>query len=191
MEETCEACGAGAGEGPLTACSCGTPLHEDCARFSICPGCPAIPEEAQLPAVQEGVRARRTAAMLLDVGVLTVPSVMTLGVAFAAGLGPMSAMALAMGAAVGVDLVNVGLFLGEGGATLGKKLAGLEVTDAQGRHLGWRRAMKREFVYKVGSTLSMGLGFLGAMSRRGRTLHDALGDTQVRRALPPRLALEA
>jgi uncharacterized RDD family membrane protein YckC len=129
--------------------------------------------------------------MLMDVGVLTVPSVLALGAAFMAGFGPLAAMAVSIGVAVGVDVVNVGLFLGEGGATLGKKLAGLEVTDAQGRRLGWRRAMMREFVYKLGSTLTMGTGFLGALGPRGRTLHDALGDTRVRRAGTPRLLLEA
>lgn len=191
MNDPCEACGGGAYDGPLTECSCGAFLHEDCARLSICPGCPPAPNEASRPTARSGVRARRTAAMLLDVGVLTVPSVLALGAAFLAGFGPLAAMAVSIGVAVGVDLVNVGLFLGEGGATLGKKLAGLEVTDSRGLRLGWRRAMKREFLYKLGSTLALGAGFLGALGRRGRTLHDALGDTQVRRVGEPRLQLEA
>lgn len=197
----CEACGTGGEAGRLLACpGCGEPLHEDCLRFAGCPRCPegtdgfdgsgraptpsarapSDPAPATRAEVLRSLRGRRLAATMLDAGVLLVPALAVLAVGlFGLGLGPLGLLLASVGAAVAVDLVNVGLFLGEGGATLGKRLMGLRVVDQVGRHLGWRRALSREFLFKTVSTLTLGAGFVGVMGKEARAWHDQASGTRV------------
>lgn len=66
------------------------------------------------------------------------------------------------------------------GQTLGKRLLGIKVVDAEGEPPGWGRAAMRELVGKPLSGLSLGLGFLAALFHpERRALHDLVGGTRV------------
>jgi len=66
-----------------------------------------------------------------------------------------------------------------GGATLGKRLAGLRVVARDGRPPGWRRSAARALL-ALASAAFLGLGFLLALfTRSGRALHDLLAGTFV------------
>ncbi len=66
------------------------------------------------------------------------------------------------------------------GQTLGKRLLGIKVVDAEGEPPGWGRAAMRELVGKFLSGLSLGLGFLVALFHpKRRALHDLVGGTWV------------
>lgn len=66
------------------------------------------------------------------------------------------------------------------GQTLGKRLLGIKVVDAEGEPPGWGQAAMRELVGKFLSGLSLGLGFLVALFHpKRRALHDLVGGTWV------------
>jgi len=109
----------------------------------------------------------------------------------AAGLPALGVFALGVAGSCAAELVNVGLFQGEGGATLGKKWMGLRVLDPQGRPLGWRRALARDLLYKSGSAAGLGAGFL--VDAEGETWHDRASGCRVleEEAPPAPLAITA
>lgn len=66
-------------------------------------------------------------------------------------------------------------------ATLGKRLLGIQVTDAQGLPIGLGRASARYFA-KALSWLVLGIGFIMAgFTAHKQALHDLVAGTQVRR----------
>jgi uncharacterized RDD family membrane protein YckC len=69
-------------------------------------------------------------------------------------------------------------------ATLGKRLIGIKVTDAQGRRIGLARALARFFAASL-SWLTMNIGHaLAAWTPERRALHDYLAGTRVENADP-------
>ncbi len=171
----CLACGGDDGEGPLEACpGCRARLHRDCRELSICPGCQRVelPVDPEVPEYRPASLLRRLAAIGLDTALMTIPAIAALGVGLGAGMGATAAIALATAAALLTQVVNVALFLGEGGATLGKKLVGLRVLDRYGMPLGWAAALRREFLFKAGSELGLGAGFLPLLTGGDQALHD-------------------
>lgn len=191
---SCQVCGDDAGAGPLGPCpGCRAPLHGDCLRFAGCSACGQEVENPHLEAVAPPSRParvhRRALACALDTGLMLIPGIMGIAAGFAGGLSAPAVFAMAVAGATAMGALNVGLFLGEGGATLGQKVVGLSVRDSHGRRLGWRRALLRESLYKGVSTLGLGAGYLGPLLREdGRTWHDRAADCQVYeeplRALP-------
>lgn len=183
----CHACGAGDEAGPLDACpTCPATLHLDCQRFAGCPDCPEPEAE---PSLVPASSWRRQASLMADGLLLLIPGLAAVGLALGAGWTQLPTFLAGALTAAAFAFVNVALFLGEGGATLGKKMLGVRVVDRHGRRLGWRRAVTREYLYK-------GLGMVplaGALVRRasgGQALHDLLAGTQVleeRRGAPPAL----
>lgn len=182
----CDVCGDTDEAGPLGACpGCRAPLHVDCLRFAGCARCEAAEELPDLPLTRAG-RAHRLGASLLDSFFMLVPALAGLGLGLALFGSPLIAFWLALAGALGMGVVNVGLFLGEGGATLGKKLMGITVLDRRGQLLGWRRALAREFLYKSASTLTLGLGFVApALHAGAATWHDRALGCQVLEARRP------
>ena len=68
-------------------------------------------------------------------------------------------------------------------ATLGKKALGLEVTDLEGKRIGFGRASGR-FFGKILSALILWIGFIMAgFTERKQALHDMLAGTLVIRKL--------
>lgn len=66
------------------------------------------------------------------------------------------------------------------GQTLGKRLVGIKVVDAEGRPPGYARAAMREVVGKLLSALLLYLGYLVALFHpERRALHDLVGGTWV------------
>lgn len=175
----CITCGEPELAGVLAECpGCGEPIHPDCLAYAGCPECPVpVPRPVRF---RPGLLLRRGGAVLADTLLLLVPAlgIMLTGcLALGCSLGWSILSALMV--AVGLDLLNIGLFLGEGGTTLGKRLFGLRVVDERGLPLGWRRALKRELLLKGVSTFSFGLGFLWALRAGGRAWHDDVGGTRV------------
>ena len=73
-------------------------------------------------------------------------------------------------------------------ATWGMRIAGLQVTDLEGRRLGWGRATGR-FLARIVSYYTLGIGFLiQPFSAKGQTLHDRLSGTLVLNRSPRRNA---
>jgi uncharacterized RDD family membrane protein YckC len=69
-------------------------------------------------------------------------------------------------------------------ATLGKRLIGIKVTDAQGRRIGFGRALARFFAASL-SWLSLNLGHaLAAWTPERRALHDYIAGTRVENSDP-------
>ena len=82
--------------------------------------------------------------------------------------------------AVVVALLNLGLFAGLTGLTIGKWATGLRIERRDGGAPGIGFALLRHFVGYPLSFLTLGLGFLlAALSERGRTLHDLIARTVV------------
>lgn len=162
-------------------------VHPLCLRYAGCALCGGFPEDTDEflpePVVvrpRAGMLLRRAAAVLADTVLLLVPALATMATTGLLLHWPLWAVLIvSSGAAVTMDLVNIGLFLGEGGMTLGKKLFGIRVVDERGCPLGWRRALKRELLLKGISTFSLGLGFLLALRSGGRAWHDDVGGTEV------------
>jgi uncharacterized RDD family membrane protein YckC len=76
-------------------------------------------------------------------------------------------------------LYAAGLEASHSQATIGKRWAGLKVTDAQGQRLSFLRASGR-YAAKYLSALPCFLGFIMALfSSRGLALHDRLAGTRV------------
>jgi uncharacterized RDD family membrane protein YckC len=82
--------------------------------------------------------------------------------------------------AVVVALLNLGLFAGLTGLTIGKWATGLRIERRDGGAPGIGFALLRHFVGYPLSFLTLGLGFLlAALSERGRALHDLIARTVV------------
>ena len=82
--------------------------------------------------------------------------------------------------AVVVALLNLGLFAGLTGLTIGKWATGLRIERKDGGAPGIGLALLRHFVGYPLSFLTLGLGFLlAALSERGRALHDLIARTVV------------
>lgn len=82
--------------------------------------------------------------------------------------------------AVVVAFLNLGLFAGLTGLTIGKWATGLRIERSVGGEPGIGFALLRHFVGYPLSFLTLGLGFLlAALSERGRALHDLIARTVV------------
>ena len=82
--------------------------------------------------------------------------------------------------AIVVAFLNLGLFAGLTGLTIGKWATGLRIERRDGGAPGIGFALLRHFVGYPLSFLTLGLGFLlAALSERGRTLHDLIARTVV------------
>jgi uncharacterized RDD family membrane protein YckC len=66
----------------------------------------------------------------------------------------------------------------KGRSTVGKSIFKIKVMKRDGTELGFLRSLSRFTVY-VFSVSACFIGFIIALSLRGRTLHDILADTQV------------
>jgi uncharacterized RDD family membrane protein YckC len=72
-------------------------------------------------------------------------------------------------------------------ATVGKRIMGLQVTDAEGGQLSFLRALMR-MLAKVVSSIPLGLGFvMAAFTARKQALHDFIAGTLVVRSGPSHL----
>jgi uncharacterized RDD family membrane protein YckC len=84
-----------------------------------------------------------------------------------------------------VAFLNLGLFPGLKGLTVGKWATGLRIERPGQTELGIGRALLRHFVGYPLSFLTLGLGFLlAAVNARGLTLHDLIAGTVVVRDIP-------
>ena len=77
-------------------------------------------------------------------------------------------------------VLNLGLFPGLTGMTLGKWATGLRIEKTDGSRLGIGRALLRHFVGYPLSFIVLGMGFIvTALTVRGRGLHDIIAGTIV------------
>jgi uncharacterized RDD family membrane protein YckC len=84
-----------------------------------------------------------------------------------------------------VAVLDLGIFPGFTGMTLGKWATGLRIERKDGGPIGIGRALLRHFVGYPLSFVTLGLGFaISAFSSRGLTLHDLISDTIVIREGP-------
>ncbi|HKZ81379.1 MAG TPA: RDD family protein [Pyrinomonadaceae bacterium] len=84
-----------------------------------------------------------------------------------------------------VAFLDLGLFPGLKGLTIGKWATGLRIERPGETEVGIGRAMLRHFVGYPLSLLTLGLGFLvAAVNARGLTLHDVIAGTVVVRDVP-------
>lgn len=96
--------------------------------------------------------------------------------------------------ALGRDLLGLGVPLAyftaleAAGATLGKRMAGLRLVEAEGRRPGLLRALLRNLVKPLSFGLCCGGLLLAAWSARKRALHDWIAGTRVLRREPARSA---
>src|SRR5688572_26551132 len=81
---------------------------------------------------------------------------------------------------IAVAVLNLGVFPGLTGLTLGKWATGLRIERNDGADVGIGRAFLRHFVGYPLSLALLGIGFLiAAVSVHGRGLHDMIADTIV------------
>lgn len=86
-----------------------------------------------------------------------------------------SLIALVMLPSVIFSFVYYSWFIAEHGATPGKKIWGVEITDEEGQHLSFTLAFFREFVAKQVSNFFLGLGYIWIMiDQRHQAWHDVL-----------------
>ena len=79
-----------------------------------------------------------------------------------------------------IAVLNLGLFAGLRGQTIGKWTTGLRIERVDGLPAGAGRVVVRHFVGYPLSFLTLGLGFLLAiLNSRGRALHDVIAGTVV------------
>lgn len=78
----------------------------------------------------------------------------------------------------GVGLVYSVGFLGQFGATPGKRLLGLQVLTLDGQSVGFGGAFRR-YCAEMLSVLSFGLGYMMVLGPERRALHDLIAGTQV------------
>ncbi|MGH9881601.1 MAG: RDD family protein [Pyrinomonadaceae bacterium] len=84
-----------------------------------------------------------------------------------------------------IAVLDLGVFAGLTGLTIGKWSTGLRIERIDGAPLGIGRALLRHFVGYPLSFILLGLGFaVAALSSRGRTLHDLIAGTIVVREGP-------
>src|SRR5689334_24193719 len=126
----------------------------------------------------------RCGAFLIDYIVLI--SLVVLGTLFARMLGGgartagTSAETGAIVLAIVVALLNFGVLPGLTGLTLGKWAAGLRIKRVGEGNPGIARALLRHFIGYPLSLLTMGIGFLLAITTvQGRGLHDMIAGTVV------------
>jgi uncharacterized RDD family membrane protein YckC len=82
--------------------------------------------------------------------------------------------------ALAAALIDLVVFAGFRGQTLGKWATGLRVERLDGRRMGFVRALIRHIIGYPLSFITLGLGFLIAIvNSRGRTLHDIIAGTIV------------
>jgi len=87
--------------------------------------------------------------------------------------------------AIVAAFLNLGVLAGFTGRTIGKWATGLRIERVSGAELGIGRALLRNFVGYLLSSLLLGLGFIAAaFTSRGRALHDLLAGTVVVREAP-------
>jgi uncharacterized RDD family membrane protein YckC len=126
----------------------------------------------------------RCGALLIDYILLV--SLVVLGTLFARMLGGgartagTSAETAAIALAIVVALLNFGVLPGLTGFTLGKWAAGLRIQRVTGGNPGIGRAFLRHFIGYPLSLVTLGIGFLLAItSVQGRGLHDMIAGTVV------------
>ena len=126
----------------------------------------------------------RCGAFLIDYIVLV--SLVVLGTLFARMLGGgartagTSAETAAIVLAIVVALLNLGVWPGLTGLTLGKWAAGLRIQGLAGGSPGIGRALLRHFIGYPLSLVTLGIGFLlAAVTVQGRGLHDMIAGTVV------------
>ena len=79
-----------------------------------------------------------------------------------------------------VAILDLGIFPGLTGLTIGKWATGLRIWRSDGAELGIGRAFLRHFVGYPLSILTLGLGFIfAAFNARGRSLHDLIAGSIV------------
>lgn len=128
--------------------------------------------------------ALRCGAMLIDyiilVGIVAFSTLVARVLGGGARTAASSAESVGFGIALAVAVLNLGVFAGFTGRTLGKWATGLRVQRTNGAEPGVGRAFIRHFVGYPLSFLTLGFGFLLAtVSTRGRALHDLIADTIV------------
>jgi uncharacterized RDD family membrane protein YckC len=126
----------------------------------------------------------RCGALLIDY--ITLVAIVVFGTLIARMLGGgarsagNSAETIGFLIAIVVALLNLGVFPGLTGLTLGKWAAGLRIERNDGGEIGIGRALIRHFVGYPLSFVLLGLGFvLSAFTVRGRGLHDIIAGTVV------------
>jgi uncharacterized RDD family membrane protein YckC len=129
-------------------------------------------------------------AIILNVVLSALASVMGMGIMMPWAIDPDLAMAYGMSSILGYIVVSqVGTWLyfalmeasGMQG-TLGKKALGMMVTDLDGQRIGFGRATGRYFA-KILSGLILGIGyFMVGWTQRKQGLHDMLAGTLVYKA---------
>ncbi len=182
----CSYCGADVPEGDLVALR----------QSASCPRCKPftlqlIKEGSLLPGHQEYAGFwPRGGARLVDglvraiLGTLLITPVQNLVAAGGTSF-PRMATALLVTQVLGMALsvLYEAGFVALYQATPGKMLLGLKVTTADGRPLGWGRAIGRYFAVVL-SWFTAGIGFLvAAFDEQRRAMHDHLCGTRVVRAL--------
>ena len=128
--------------------------------------------------------ALRCGALLIDY--ISLVSIVVVGTLFARTLGGGARTAGSSAETVGVvvafvwAVLNLGLFPGLTGMTLGKWATGLRIEKTDGSSLGIGRALLRHFVGYPLSFIVLGMGFIvTALTVRGRGLHDIIAGSIV------------
>lgn len=138
--------------------------------------------------------ALRCGALLIDYILLALILTFSIMIARLMGGGARMAGGTAEKAGIFIMLVvavlDLGVFAGLRGKTVGKWTTGLRLERTDGRKPGIGRALLRHFIGYPLSLLPFGLGFLMVtVSTRGRALHDLIaGTVVVREYAPPVMA---
>lgn len=175
------------GESDLEGSRTGATAATAPADPSVPPGSPAVLRE---PDPTRASAVSRLVAFALDLAVLSGMEAVLVWVASSAFLSaerllghpPADAGAVVEAlAAAGSAALAVGYFVvlqAGAGQTLGKAALRIRVARPDGTPLGLGRSALRFAGYFL-SALPLGLGFLGALGPRRRTLHDVLADSVV------------
>jgi uncharacterized RDD family membrane protein YckC len=132
-----------------------------------------------------GFWARLVALILDNTVVLLILLALGIGLA-TAGVGLPEDAAYAIGVAVPI-LYWAAMESSGSQATLGKRIMGLQVADANGNRLNFLRALLRQMA-KIISAIPLGIGFLvAAFHPRKQALHDLIVKTTVPRVGPSHL----
>ncbi|HLO01176.1 MAG TPA: RDD family protein [Pyrinomonadaceae bacterium] len=157
---------------------------------------PPAPVKVKSPSAASHVFARyrapfslRCGAILLDyivlVGILAFSTLISRLLGGGARSAGTSSETVGIVLTVIVAVLNLGVFPGLTGLTLGKWAAGLRIMRANGEETGMGRAFLRHFIGYPLSFITLGLGFVIAVfTARGRGLHDLIAGTVVVRDGP-------
>lgn len=131
--------------------------------------------------VDKGTFSSRFIAYIIDFIFTYIPCMIVQALVFSRIFTDISTQAIAaLVLQVTVPLIYFGWFYTNKGASPGKMLMNLRISDAQGNNLSWGTTIGRESIGKFLSSICFFIGFLLVAFRKDKNaLHDLMFNTQV------------